>query len=267
MELARIVGSNYPYKMNVPVYQSAAVMLDGEMIMRHGTWLTDLYKYYITAYVASNAEADDALGVLQAGSAKVADSKENAQFYKIGSDTYPDADIADGGNYLPCIVNPHAAYFAFYDQTTAKSCTAAETAETTWEIALLEDNISGGWLFTTDQADANATYVGKLRYIKTSPAAGSITCSAVTVDTSTDFCKVIPVGQRLTSLNTDATGLQTEIAAGDSVFLEPVENWISHSGSPEVQMRYWDHDNLDGLQDLKVRAEVMMVKHCWLDVV
>ncbi len=265
MQLARILGSNYPYRTNIPVYD-AALLADGELVMRHASWASGTSKYYITAYTGANTEAEDSIGVLQASSTKVKDSKENDKFYKIGSDGIPDAAISAGGNFLPCIVNPEATYFAFYDQTDAKSCTHAETAETTWQITSLEDNIDGGWLFTTDQADSSATYVGKIRYIKAS-ASGSITCTAITVDTSTDYVKVLPIGHRLTGLNAEATGLTTTAAAGSGVYLDIMENWISHSALPREKMRFWDHDASDNLSNLVVEAEIVQLRHCYRAVV
>jgi hypothetical protein len=269
MQLSRIHGSNYPYKMNVPVYD-AATLVDGEMVMRHGSWHSSETKYYITAYTGANTEAEDSIGVLQASAANVQQVAnglgENDQFYKIGTDDIPDAAISAGGNFLPCVTNPGARYYAFYDQTDAQSCDNAESAETAWVIGSLEDNIDGGWLFTTDQADSSATYVGLLRYL-TASAAGTATVAAVTVDTDTDYCKVLPLGHRLCGLNAESTGLTTTAAASSAVFLEVVENYLTHSASASEEMRYWDHDNLADLKRLKVEGEVVQLRHCWRAVV
>jgi len=263
MELARILGSNYPYKIPVPVLESGAIA-EGEMMMRHSTWHSANTKYYISAYTSDNVEAEDSIGITCTSAVKAAAHKENNDLYKIGSDGLPDATIAEGGNFLPCIVNPEATYFAFYDQATAKSCTHAISASTTWTISLLEDNIQGGWLFTTTEADATATFPGLLEYVEESPAAGSATMEvAVTVDTSTDFCKVLPIGHRLTGLNAAATGMTTAIAAETGIYLDILENWISHSGSPKRVMRQWLHKGIRGATQLKVEAELVQLRHVW----
>ena len=266
MELARILGSNYPYKLNVPVCDAAA-LAEGEMVMRHGSWHSGENKFYITAYTSANTEAEDTIGVLCTSDAKAATHKENSDLYKIGSDGIADAAISAGGNFLPAIVNPEATYFCFYDQTAAQSCTTAISASTTWTITSLEDNIDGGWLFTTAQTDSATTYGGKLRYAAAS-ASGSITTSvAVTVDTSTDFCKAFPIGHRITGLNAAATGFLTTIAAETGIYLEVIENWVEHSGSPKRAMRQWWHKGLDGLTNLKVEAEIVQLRHAWRAVV
>lgn len=263
MELARIIGSNYPYILNVPVLESGAIA-EGEMMMRHATWNSENTKYYISAYTSDNVEAEDTVGITQTSAVKAAAHKENAALYAIGSDGLPNATIAEGGNFLPCVVNPEATYFAFYDQTVAKSCTTVISASTTWTITSLEDNIQGGWLFTTDDTDANATYPGLLEYVEESPAAGSATMAvAVTVDTNTDFVKVLPIGHRLTGLNAAATGMTTAIAAETGVYLDILENWVSHSGSPKVRLRFWNHKGLRNLTQLKVDAELVQLRHCW----
>lgn len=265
MELARILGSNYPYRTQVPVYD-AATLAQGEMLMRHGSWHSSETKYYITAYANANTGSEDSIGITLASSADCALAKD-AQLYKVGSDGIPDAAISAGGNFMPVIVNPEACYYANYDAADAKSCTTAISASTTWTITSLEDNIDGGWLFTTDTADSSATYPGLIRYAAAS-ASGSITTGvAVTVDTNTDFVKVLPIGHRLTGLNAAATGLTTTIEAEDGIFLGIAENWIKHQSSPKVRLRYWDHKGLDNLVNLKVDAEIVQLRHAYRAVV
>ena len=266
MELARTFSGNYPFKANVPVYDAALLATD-ELVMRFATWHSGVSKFYITAYTASSAEAVDALGVLECGAVNAGDNKDNNTFYRIGTDDIPDAAISVGGNFLPCIINPDACYFAEYDQTDAIDQTGAVSASTTWAITSLEDNIDGGWLFTTKQKSSTATYSGLIRYA-TASAAGNITAdSAVTVDTSTDVVKVLPIGHRLNGLNAEATGLTTTAAASSAVQLDLRENYIQWQGSPEMELRYWNHRGMSDLGGLRVRGEVILLDHCYRQVV
>ena len=265
MILSKTIGGNYPLKMNIQVYD-AALLQKGELVMRHASWHA-ANKYYISAYVAGVTEAEDTIGVLEAGSVDATASKENGQIWHMNADALPDQSTSTGCNFLPAIVNPDAIYFAEYDQTDAVNQSVAVTASTAWACTTWEDNIDGAWLFTTTAADSAATYAGKLRYAVAS-AGGTVTTGvAVTVDTSTDVVKVLPSGHRITTLNAEATGLSTEIAAGDSIYLEVIENYVEFSGSPSVPLRYWKHKGLDGLKGLRVQAEIVQLRHAWRAVV
>lgn len=265
MQLARLLNNNYPYKTNVPVYD-AANLVNGELLMRHASW-GSANKYYITAYTGANTEAEDTIGITQASADNCTAFKENSKLFNLGSDTLPDAGPDTGGNFMPVIVNPDATYFAFYDQTDAINQTGAVSASTAWAITSLEDNIDAGWLFTTDQADSAATYVGVLRY-GTASASGTLTAdSALTVDTSSDVVKVLPIGHRLVGLNAESTGLTTTAAAASTIYLEVAENWMRNDGAPTHPMRYWEDKGLDDLTGLVVEAELIQLKHAWRYVV
>ena len=267
MQLARIMSNNYPYRTYIPVYDAGA-FVGGELVMRHASWHGGANKFYIEAYTNDNVEAEDSIGVLLMSTADGYASKENAKLYGLTAGTTTAVAISAGGNYLEAIVNPDATYFANYTAADAKSCTTAITASTTWTITSLEDNIDGGWLFTTNAADSSATYSGLIRYAAASASGSITTATAVTVDTSTDFVKVLPVGHRLTGLNTASTGLTTTIAAEDGVYLDIRENWITHSASGGRRpLRYWEHKGLDNLDQLKVEGEIVQLRHCFRAVV
>ena len=272
MELARLMGGNYPFKANIPVYD-AATLAYGELVMRHATWHSNDEKYYISAYVATSAtEAEDTVGIIDACSVNASENKDNRNVYRIGVHSaawgvLPDGVAVDGWNFLPAIVNPDATYFAEYDQTDAINQTGAVAASTAWAVTNLEDDIEGAWLFTTRQASSTATYPGKLRY-GTASAAGTLTVGvAVTVDTLTDIVKVLPIGHRLVALNAEATGLTTTAAAASTIYLEIRENYVQWQGSPEMEMRKWLHDGLDGLGGLRCRGEIIQLKHAYRQVV
>ncbi len=263
MQLARLLGGNYPYRTYIPVYD-ASDLSDGELLMRASTF-TGATGYYITAYTSDNVEAEDSIGITLSSSEAAYASKENAKLYNLAS-AVPSRDASTGFNFMEAIVNPDATYFAFHDQTTAKSVTTASTS-TTFTVASLEDNIDGGWIYTTDGTDSAATYAGSLRYISAA-AAGSCTTTALTVDTSSDFIKVLPIGHRLTGLNAEATGMTTAIAAETGVYLTIRENWITHAASAGRElMRKWNHDSLDGLSNVLIEAEIAQLRHCYRAVV
>ena len=269
MQLARLLGGNVPYVCNIPVYDTG-VMYKGQLVMRHANFHDQEYKQYINAYVSTSAtEAEDTIGILQANSADAYASKENAKLYNFSSTLCNSRVATTGFNWLPAIVNPDATYFAYYDQTLAKSCTTAVAASTTWVITLLEDDIEGAWLYTTEGTDSAATYKGKLRYLTVSSSGTTTIDSAVTVDTSTDFIKLLPIGHRFCPLNVTATGMNTIIAVATTVFLEVIENWGRWESAPTHALRYWNDKGLEGLGGklATFEAEIVQLCHTWSRVV
>lgn len=262
MQLARCLGGNYPYRTYIPVYDASAIA-EGELLMRSGTW-TGATGYYISAYSGSNTEAEDSIGIAMHSSASAYASKENAKLYNMAS-AVPSKSQSTGCNFMEAIVNPDATYFAFYDQEDAVSVTSASTS-TTLTITSLEDNIDGGWIYTTDQTDSAATYAGSLRYISAS-ASGSCTITALTVDTSSDVIKVLPIGHRLVGLNAEATGLTSTAAASSTIFLDLRENWITHAASARSLLRQWEQDSLGGLKNTLIEGEIVQLRHCYRAVV
>jgi len=268
MQLARLLGGNVPYVTNIPVYDGT-LLYKGQMVMRHAAWHNTETKYYINAYVSgSTTEAQDSIGILQASSTDAYASKENKKLYNLSS-AAPTVVATTGFNWLPAIVNPDATYFAFYDQTLAKSCTTAVAASTTWVITALEDDIEGAWLYTTEGTDSAATYKGKLRYLTVSSSGTTTIDSAVTVDTSTDFIKLLPIGHRFCPLNLTATGMNTIIAVGTTIYLENIENWGRWESAPTHALRYWNDKGLEGLGGklATFEAELVQLKHCWRNIV
>lgn len=267
MELARILTGNFPLQATaIPVYD-AALLADGELLMRHASWHSGENKFWITAYTAGATEAEDTIGITRGSSTGIYNQmEENSSHYHLTS-TAPSVAISAGGNYMPAIINPHATYYAFWDQTDAINCSTAVSASTSWTLTSLENNIDGGWLYTTDGADSSATFVGELRYL-TASAAGSCTAdSAITVDTSTDVIKMVPVGHRLVDLNAEATGLSTTAAASSTIYLEILENWITNGSHPREAMNYYDHKGLSGANPAIFYGEIIQLKHAYRAVV
>ncbi len=263
MHLSRELGGNYPFRLNVPVLESALVDL-GELMMRHTSWASSATKYYHTAYSAATTEAEDTIGVSQARSSDLANHPENNAFYKIGSDGLPNATNEEGSNFMPVIANPHALYYAFYDQADAISITTG-AATTTLTVSSLENHIDSGWMYTTDGTDSSATYVGSLRYLTASASGTATMDSADTTDTSSDIILLLPIGHRLTQLNAESTGLGTTAAAGAGLFLEVVENYGTWRSAPTHMLRFWNDKGLDGLggKIARFEAEIVQLKHTW----
>jgi len=267
MHLSKLMAGNYPFRTNVPAYDAALLDL-GEMLMRHATMHQAAAGYYITAYTSSNAEAEDSIGICQAKSTDLVDHPENAALYGINADGLCDKTASTGFNFMPVIANPHAIYFAFYDQAAAQSCTHAENG-TAITITSIEDHLDGGWIYTTDGTDSSATYSGKLRYITADDGTDLTVDSTLQVDTSSDFIKIFPIGSRITGLNAAATGFLTTIAAETGIYLEVIENYGKWRQAPTHNLRYWNDKGLDGLggKIATFEAEIVQLRHCWHAVV
>ncbi len=243
MRFAKMLNGGVPVVMDVPVYDSSS-LAHGELVMRgaHGGTTNS---YYITAYTGNNTEAVAALGVLQETPSSVTKNASN------------------GFNYAKCIINPNAVYLAEYFQTSGNIINATNAStSTTVTITNLEDNIDGGWLYATDRVDSDATSAGSLRYL-TASASGSCTIdSALTVDTTTDFIKILPVSHRLTALSSDALGLKSQAAAGSGVSLHILENYIL-KGGVYAPLRYSEHAGLDGLDTATTKffAAIVLLDH------
>ena len=266
MYLTQMLAGNFPFRTNVQAYDSALLDL-GELLMRAAT-MTGATGYYQTAYVGNNTEAEDTIGICQARSSDLVNHKENARFYSINSDGLPDKDASTGFNFMPVIANPEATYMAFYDQSDAVSFTHAENG-TAITITSIEDHLDGGWIYTTDGADADATYVGELRYITADDGTDLTVDSTLQVDTSSDFIKLVPWSHRFVGLNAEATGITSAAAASSTVFLEVIENYGRWRQAPTHKLRYWNDKGLSGLggKIAIFEAEIVQLKHCWRAIV
>ena len=245
MRFYRCRNGGYPVVMDVPVYDNGTALVAGAMVMRgaHGGTTNS---YYIEAYVASANEALSALGVMQ----------------ESVSATTAALVAATGFGYGKCIINDDAHYLAEYLQTTSHIIDATNAStSTTVTITSLEDNIDGGWIYATEKVTAGATSAGSLRFC-TAAGSSTVTVSAITVDTTTDFIKILPVGHRLVSLSTCSTGIMSKAAAATSINLHVVENYIGKSGLIEA-LRVAKHEPLNGLpkDSTKFYSELCILSH------
>lgn len=243
MRFSRCRNGAYPVVMDVPVYDASSLVA-GELIMR-GAHGGPTNSYFITAYTGSAAEGVASLGVLQEGSTAVT------------------GNAASGFNYLKCIINDDALYLAEYLQTSGNviDVTSASTG-TTLTTTNLEDDIDGGWVYFTEKVTSGATGAGNLRYL-TASAAGSATMdSAVTIDTTSDFIKILPANHRKTAIDTAALGMKSQAAAGSGISLHVIENYISKAGLIQA-LRYASHKATSGLDKdtTKFFAEISILDH------
>jgi len=243
MRLAKLL-SGEPVSMDVPVYDAASLVA-GELVMRgaHGGATNS---YYITAYTGGAGEAVNALGICQ-------------------ETIVPTGTAATGHSYAKCIVNPNAIYLAEYLQTSGNVIDVTTgSASTTLTIAALEDNIDGGWVYFTEKVASGAPGAGSLRYLSASAAGSATMDSAVTITTSSDCIKILPVGHQLTSLDAGATGLLSSAAAGSGVSIMIVENYVQRGHIMEA-LRYSKHAGLNSLDKdtTKFYAAIKLLDHAF----
>ena len=247
MRFYRSLHGGPPLVMDVPVYDASALAA-GELVMRGGHGGTT-NSYYITAYTGnSSTEAVDSLGVLQE------------------SVTSPTVVASTGFNYAKCIVSPWVTYLAEYLQTSGNVVdVTSASASTTLTTTNLEDNIDGGWVYFTKKTTSTATGAGNLRYL-TASASGSATMdSAVTIDTTSDFIKILPVSHLLALLSSDALGLASAAASTNSASnMIVLENYISKNGLKKA-LRYASHKGTTQDPDtVKFYAEIVLLDHVFI---
>lgn len=240
-----------PIIRDMPVYDTALIDL-GEFLMLGTTDPDNNADHgvsFITAYTGANTELVDALGI--------ANEKRNTSS-TVSVATLPGA----GDNLSKCIINPGAVYLTEYDQATVM--TVASTDSTTITITNLEDDIDTGFVYIVAGGTGASGNTGSLRML-TASASGSATMAAALTTTESGgdgtAIKILPKFHRLSTLNTAATKILSEAAAGDGVKLCIVENYI-RSATHELQpLTYSDHRNLNSLSRAKFYADVKLLDH------
>ena len=245
-----IYGAPGPIVELVPVYDATSLS-DGALIMQGTTdpdSNADHGVAFVVATTGSSAEAVDSLGIIQGITGDYGQA--------VTVTTLPDTAAPP---YLRAIVNPGAVYLAEYAQ--ADTMAVASTSTTTITVTSLEDDIDIGWVFIVTTAVTGNAY--NLRQL-TASAAGSATMDAALSggnETSGTAIKILPVNHRLTKLNTAATGLGTDAAAGSCVALHIKENWIAGDGTTLVPLRAANHRNTNWNANTKLFAEIVQLDH------
>lgn len=217
----RVITGQEPVIVEVPIYATGSTIAHGALIMLGATADTDLGLAIIGASAGT-----DSLGVLR-GTCTVAETANVAgtayNFKKVElNDRYEILEVE-------------------YDQTDTMA--VASTSSTTVTITSLEDNIDGSWLYST---------VSKNLFFLTASASGSATSKTATAWTSADnVIKILRFGHPLAKLNTAATMIGSDAAAG-SWTVTILENWFEdvdraparldptkHNGISLTRPRFW----------------------------
>lgn len=230
-----------PIIRDVPVYDASttAGFKLGEFLclgVTHGS--ADYGVAFITGYNSSQASSMvDGLGITQEA-------------------------LADGTNasgtgfaYLKAIINPFAAYWTEYDQSSAIAFT---TSSTTWTFTgTSDDDIDMGWAYVVSSAVTNAY---DLRQI-TAAASGSFTIDSALTATETGGTgiKIHPRNHRLLNLTTDATKLLMQAAAGACVSLHCIENYVTSASFSRDPLKASAHRALKLDATAKFYADVVML--------
>ncbi len=214
----RQLSGRDPVTIEVPIYGGAADIAQGALIMPGVTAGTDLG----LAITASGAAADS-IGALVAlhDYSVVGDSSVLGTSWVYGR-----VELND--QYTPFNVE--------YDQSDTAA--VASTAGTTVTITSLEDNIDTSWLYAV-----SGTGAGKLAFL-TASASGSATSKTATGwDSTTTVIKILRIFHQLAKLNTAATKIGTDAAAG-SWTVCILENMFEANGYPLQRLDPTKHDNL-----------------------
>lgn len=176
-----------PVICKVPFTGKGTAQVLGAGVMLGATADTDLG----LAIPAASGGADF-LGTLRGAHAVAGDSTVTGTIC-----TYREIELSD--QYTPLWVE--------YDQTDTMA--VASTSTTTVTITSLEDNIDGSWLYAV-----SGTGAGRLAFL-TASASGSATSKTATGwDSTTVVIKILRFGHQLAKLNTAATKIGTDAAAG-----------------------------------------------------
>ena len=213
----RIASGRDPVIVKVPLYGAAVDIADGALIMAGATADTNLGLFIVGASAGA-----DALGTLQ-----------GLHDYSVVGDSLVAGTAWVFGEVELC--DQYSPVWAEYDQTDTMA--VASNSSTTLTITSLEDNIDTSWIFNT------TTAVKELSFL-TASASGSATQKTAMGWTAADTCiKILRLGHQLAKLNTAATKLGTDAAAG-SWTVCILENWFQADGYPLTMLNPVKHDNL-----------------------
>lgn len=206
-----------PIVVKVPLYGGAADIADGALIMPGATADTNLGLFIVGA-----STGPDALGTLRGlhDYSVVGDSNVNGTSWVYGT-----VELCD--RYQPLEVE--------YDQSDTMA--VASNSGTTLTITSLEDNIDTSWIYNTTKKE--------LAFL-TASASGSATQKTAMGWEANDTCiKILRLGHQVAKLNSAATKIGTDAAAGTWTVMI-MENWFEDMAggySPQM-LNPTLHDNL-----------------------
>lgn len=145
------------------------------------------------------------------------------------------------------IVNPDAAFFAEYDQTSTLTGTSSGTTLT---ITSLAGTLAGGWIYvvagsTGSGTNPAGTNCGLLLAIKasTSGSCTLYTAPAVALDGTETLIKIQPRFTQLVNLNTTADKIAS-VAAAATGKISILENYFRAPGYPDQKLLPTKHTGL-----------------------
>lgn len=270
--LSRLLNNDVPFVANVPVFASATGLLIKGGIVSFITANTATGTYFGLTTAATTAQLKFALGPLNMSDAQALASKENlaqsAARFNFGTSGIPNRGAGTGYNWMQVVANHDQLDYILWSQTSANVVSANITASTGTLIVQtgLEASIAGAWLFSTDtHTSITNTFTGSLRYVSSiSATTGSCgLTTAMNVSTDSNLVVMRPIGHRLTQLDTSGAFLMSTSVAGAGVCAHIWENFIQHSQSPIVPLRFFEQDGLDGLSVYSVRlmSEIIYLHH------
>jgi len=207
-----------PVIVSVPIYGAGADIADGAAIMPGVTAETDL-----GVFITGATAIADMLGTLRGlhDFSVVADSLVAGTAWVLG-----DVELCD--QYTPLWVE--------YDQSDTIAVTSTST--TTVTITSLENNIDTSYLFST-----NGSGTGLTAFVDTSASGSCTTLNSTAWTSATNVIKILRLGHPLAKINTAATMIGTDAAAGSwTVFV--LENWFEAANYPLQMLDPTKHDNL-----------------------
>lgn len=207
-----------PVIIKVPIYGAGADISQGALIMLGATADTDLGLAIKGASAATNS-----IGCLVGlhDYSVVGDSL-------VAGTSWVYADVELNDQYTPLWVE--------YDKTDTMA--VASTSGTTVTVTSLEDNIDTSWLYAV-----SGTGAGKLAFLTASASGSATSKTATSWDSTTTLIKILRFGHGLAKLNTAATAIGTDAAAG-SWTVCVLETYFQADGYPLQLLDPTKHDNL-----------------------
>jgi hypothetical protein len=261
------------------VMYDAALIDNGEFIMQNPAAANK--QEFITGFVDSSASMVNGLGIslegIDTAGSTGGGGGVNGNLPKLKPfDTAASiaTDTAVGQRWGKAIINPFAVYLTEYSQAAGDDevATTTETADTTITMTAIEQDIDGGWMYSTHLSPV-ASERGQLRYIS-AVAANTLTylTAATYTGSSTTLIKIVPINHELIDLTADGKSIATDLAASSCISLKSIQNYISPgtgfaggkgTGSIDVlREKLHDNSNFYGA-GTKFYSDLILLNHAY----
>ena len=124
-------------------------------------------------------------------------------------------------------------------------------------LSTIEDNIDGGWVYAV-----SGTGIGILQVITAADGSTITTKTATGWDSTTTLIKILPQWHTLVKLNSAATMIGTDAAAGSGL-ITILENWVEADSIGLAPLDATLHSGLTGLNNRNVKfyADIIFRNH------